>query len=273
MPPPIKTKQVVPGNVASAAVLAVPTPKFVPPRMIINGVEGIGKTTIAAHAPGCAILMAKGETGYLTLLGSGLVPERPAATIDSWEQMTATLDGLLMDDQGVKVLVLDALGGFERLCHEFTCRTAFGGDWGEQGFMAFHRGYALAVNDWIDMLARLDALHKKGMAILLLSHTIIKEFKNPSGSNFDRYMTACHEKTWDVTHKWSDIVLFNTFLIDAAKVDGKVKGKGGTQRMIYTQRTDTYDAKNRYGMPPVLTLTENPQESWSIISKAIKGER
>ncbi|HUW30151.1 MAG TPA: hypothetical protein VM223_00910, partial [Planctomycetota bacterium] len=59
-------------------------PTFQPPRIVLNAVEGWGKTSTAAFSPKPAILMAAGETGYQTLLGAGLVPEVDTAFANSW---------------------------------------------------------------------------------------------------------------------------------------------------------------------------------------------
>ena len=137
--------------------------------------------------------------------------------------------------------------------------------------MSYMRGYDISVLDWVGMLARLDILnHKHGKTILLLGHTSIKGFRNPTGSDFDRYSCSCHAKTWEPTRQWADAVLFGNFLtILENEKAGKGKAIGGTDRLISTERRDTHDAKNRYGMPPELWLSKNPKENWETIWNAI----
>lgn len=272
-PPPPLTAPSSPPLQPSASVpkLAVPKVQFVPPRLVINAVEGWGKTTVGAYAPGSVILMAKGETGYLTLLGSKRVPERPAVLIETWDEVLTLLDSLAENDQGAKVIVLDALNGFERLCHQHVCRQDFGGVWGDKGFLSFHKGYEVAVGEWLEMLGRLDVLHGKGKAILFLSHSTIRPFGNPEGENFDRYEPDCHRKTWGVTNKWADAVLFGKFVTVLDKQGAKVKGIGGKARTLCTERSDAYDAKNRYGMAELIEIPNDHTKAWSIIATAIKG--
>ena len=115
--------------------------RFRPPRIVLNAVEGRGKSSWAAFAPEPAILMAQGETGYETLLGVGLVPQVDAAYVSDWHGLLALLDKMAQVEEPMhKVLALDALGGFERLCHEHVCRRDFGGDWGEKGFSSYQKG-------------------------------------------------------------------------------------------------------------------------------------
>jgi hypothetical protein len=257
---------------AKAPKLEVPTASFAPPRIVLNAVEGFGKTSTAAHAPNPAILMARGESGYLTLLGAKRVPPHPAIMLDSWDETLAMVDSLDEDPQGRQTVVLDALGGFERLCHEKVCKRDFGGDWGEKGFMSFHKGYHQSVGEWLKLIAKLDRLRERhGIAIIFLSHSLVKSFKNPMGEDFDRYIADCHEKTWGVTHKWADAVLFGNFATVVEKKDGKTKGIGGTERRLYSERRDAFDAKNRYGMKPAMVLPDSPLGAWTAIWDEIKG--
>ena len=240
--------------------------------MVFMGVEGFGKTTFAANAPKPAILMARGEAGFRTLRQRELVPDCDAVELETWDETLRMVDSLAdLDNQTV---VLDALGGFERLCHEHVCRRDFAGDWGEKGFQAFMRGYDIAVADWLNLISRLDRLRaKRGVNVVLLSHVKVKNFKNPDGADFDRYTSDCHEKTWSVTHKWADAVLFGKFVTVTQKEGkfGRAKGIGGTERVIYTQRRDAWDAKNRYSLPEQIEVG-GPSDMWPTVWSAIRGE-
>jgi hypothetical protein len=245
-----------------------------PPRLIINAVEGFGKTTIEAYADKPAILMAGGETGYLTLLAAGLVPQVDRVLIPSWTDALAVVDRFIAEDTGHKTLCLDAMGGFERQCHTHVCNRDFGGDWGERGFGSYQKGYDVSVNDWLQLLARLDQLRaRRGMAIIFASHCKVKTFKNPMGADYDRWVSDVHDKTWGATAKWADAVFFGNFftLVEGGKMpDSKTQGRkgkgvGGTQRVMYAQRRDAFDAKNRYGIGESFDIPNDPAQSWAAI--------
>jgi len=243
--------------------------EFKPPRIVLNGVEGWGKTSTSAFAPNPAILMAAGETGYETLLGAGLVPQVDAARVESWQQLLDTLDALA-ENCPYQVLAFDALGGFERLCHEHVCRRDFNGDWGEKGFSSYQKGYDVAVTDWLTFLSKLDRIRERGVTMLLLGHVQIRPFKNPLGEDYDRYVADVHHKTWGVTHKWADAILFGQFRTVLDDMGGaRPKGIGGTDRVLYCQRRDAFDAKNRYGMPDELEVPNDPKLVWPTIWNAI----
>jgi len=251
-------------------IIGIRKAKFQPPRIVLNAVEGWGKTSAAAYTPKPLLLMANGETGYDTLLGVGLVPEIAADVIDNWKDLIALLEKLdAAESLPYKTIILDAMGGFEKMCHTMVCKRDFKGDWGEKGFGAFQRGYGVAVPEWIQMLAKLDRIRTKGVMIILLSHVKIGTFKNPSGNDFDRYAADLDKSTWGITHKWADAVLFGKFVTITEKDKGRSKGIGGVDRILYTEYRDAYDAKNRYGMPDEIDIPNDPTKTWETIWKNI----
>ena len=273
MPPPLaKAAAQKPTNTATSP-LTMREIAFQPPRIVLHAVEGWGKTSTAAFAPDAAIIMARGETGYDTLLGGQRVPQVLATVAETWTDLLGLLDALIAEPSpSCKTLALDAAGGIERLCHEHVCARDFGNDWGERGFSAYQKGYDVAVTDWLAMLNKLDALKGRGVSVVILSHCAVRNFKNPLGADYDRYISDVHNKTWAVTSRWADAVLFGNFLTILDKQDGREKGIGGTERVLYAERRDAYDAKNRYGMPAQMKIPNDPAQVWPTIWSAITGK-
>jgi len=268
-PPPSRAAQSTPKPAVSAPVMSVKPAEFTAPRIVLIGVEGVGKTSTVAYAPGASIIMAGNETGYATLAGVSRAPQIPSAAVTTWEEFNALLDSLA--EAPPSILGIDAMGGLERMCHEFVCNRNFKGEWGETGFASYAKGYDMAVTDWLLMLSKLDRLHKLGTMIIMLAHCKVKPFKNPEGPDFDRYVADVHEKTWAATHRWADAALFMKFetITDSDK-NKRVRGIGGDTRMLYTTRTDARDAKNRYGMPPEIEMPNDPSQMFSTILQYIQ---
>lgn len=244
--------------------------------VVLNAVEGWGKTTMGATAPGSAIVMAGGETGYLTLLDRGLVPERPVFEADHWVALLDQLDVLIRDPGDIRLLVLDALSGLEHLCHSHVCATHYGGDWGEKGFTGFKRGFDVSVSELVKMVSRLDQLKAANVNVLMLSHSFIRPFKNPLGPDFDRYVADVHQKTWGLIHKAADVVLFGNFftVVDTdTKTAKKGKGVGGTVRVLYTERRDAFDAKNRLGLPETIDIPNDATKAWPTLQQHLFPNR
>ena len=112
--------------------------------------------------------------------------------------------------------------------------------------------------------------------MFLLCHTKVKPFKNPEGPDYDRYQPDVHEKTWGLSHKWADCVMFGNFevTVQVDKSDAKKgKGTGGACRLMYTERHAAYDAKNRLGLAPEIEMGSSPAEAWQNFVGAIKAGR
>lgn len=234
------------------------------PIVALNAVEGFGKTTIGAHAPKPLIAMSDNERGYDTLLAHGLVPQVPAVVMDSFTDTLALVRQLTDDPEGIETLVMDATGGFEYLCRKHVCERDFAGDWGESGFASYGKGTAATAREWRLLTAALEQLRdKRNVGVLLLGHVKIESFKNPTGTDYNRYASDLDKSIYGITAKFCDAVLFGTFYqaVDATRAEAKKnvaerRGKvvGEAQRVIVTEKRDGFDAKNRYGLPSEIWL-------------------
>jgi hypothetical protein len=221
--------------------------------------------------------MTRGETGLLPLIESGRIP--PTAHFPEILTWSETLDAIaVLTDQPheYRTLFIDTINGAERLCHEHVCRRDYGGRWGRDGFTSFMQGYEVALADWRDLLDRLDRLRTaRRMGIIALAHSRIATFKNPEGADYDRFVPDLHPKTWALTHKWADAVLFLNFetFVDSDRTELKGKGKGGSRRKLYTQRTAAFDAKNRHGLPAEIDGGRSAAEAWLNLATAMKAAK
>lgn len=251
------------------------------PIVLFNALEGWGKTSLAAHAPSPLILMAPHERGYDTLLSHGLVPQVPAAVVDNWPDALGWVRSLADDTQGVETLVLDAIGGFEHLCREHVCERDFRGDWGESGFAAYGKGYAMVEREWKLLIAAIEHLrNKRDVQVILLGHMRIESFDDPNGPKYNRYACDVHKHVWGLTSKFVDAVLFGKFhqivksdRSNENKSVAEKKGKaiGEAQRVIVTERRDGFDAKNQFSLPGEIWITTDAAgmyaEVWQHINK------
>ena len=248
-----------------------------PNRYILHGVEKIGKTSFAAHAPSPVFLETSGETGLETLIDAGQLKATPHfPEIQTWEQLLSVLETLTNEDHQYRTLVIDTLNGAERLCHEFVCQRDFGNDWGERGFAGYQRGFEVSLAEWRRFLAMLDTLRaQRNMSILTLCHTRITPFSNPEGADYDRYSPDMHRKTWGLCHKWADCVLFLNYETFVNEQDSKKKGKASStqSRVLYTERHAAYDAGNRLGLPPEIDMGSSGAEAWQNFINSLKAAR
>lgn len=248
-----------------------------PNRYAMHAVQGFGKTSFGAYFPKPIFLQSRGETGLETLIEAGMIPETPRfPSCNSWREANDAVDLLTDEDHPYKTLVVDTINGCERLCHEMVCERDFGGEWGDKGFASYQKGPEVAMSEWLLFLQKLDKLRsQRKMTVLLLAHTKVQTFKNPLGTDYDRYQADLNKWTWGATDRWADVVLFGNYeVVVDTKRRNDAKGKASSQRrMIYTERTAAYDAKNRLGLPPEIDMGDSAAEAWANFSGAVKEAR
>lgn len=253
-----------------------------PRRYILHAPEKFGKTSFAAQTPKPIFVQSRGETGLDPLIDSGQIgPTAHFPESGDWLEFLGCIEALLTEDHDMKTLVIDTINGAERLCHEFICAREFGGDWGDKGFASYQKGPEVSLPEWRTLLTMLDRLRvERRMTIFGLCHTKVANYKNPSGPDYDRFQPDMDKRTWALTAKWSDVILFGNFedsvtAIKENKKTGEQKGKGvgGRDRLIYTQKTAAYDAGNRLGLPEEIDMGDSAVEAWANFMAAVKSGR
>ncbi len=242
-----------------------------PSRIIFHGVEGCGKTSSAAHAQKPVFSMTRNESGLLTLIDNGIIgPTDHFPEAFNWYDLLKNIRWLIDHDTGHRTYILDTINGAERLCAEHLCAEKFGGSW--ESFLAYGRGWDQMAQPWLDFLSMLDELRLlRRMAIVCLAHTKVTTFKNPEGDDYDRWTPDMNNRTWGLSHKWADVVLFGNHFTEAKKERGalKAKAKSSDARFLYTMRTAAFDAKNRVGLPPMISMGKDGKEAWGNLRSAM----
>lgn len=228
-----------------SAIRKGPTEK--PPRIVMIGVEGVGKSTAGAGMPDPIFLCA--EDG---LVGPQFA-ETPHYSAASWTDALGFLDWLRTEQHEFKSIVVDTADWLEALAFRHCCERDNKGSIEDYGY---GKGYIVAAEEYRRFLQKLDELNKAGLAVLILTHTQIKAFNNPTGENYDRYEPKLAKQISGLLKEWADAVLFARFEVFTEKAKGAMKAKafGGDNRVVHTTHSAGWDAKNRYGLPEVMPL-------------------
>lgn len=229
-----------------------PTRRVRPPRMVLYGPHGIGKSTFGAMAP--APIFLRIEDG-LDAIDAQAFP--PATTIEEVEQY---IGALIAEEHQFQTLVLDSLDWLEPLIWKRVCQ-----DDGVANIEAvgkgFGKGYTIALKRWQRLLEGLDVLReRRGLGIILLGHAKTKRFDDPASEPYDRYSLDIHDKAAALAEEWADIVAFANYRTSVVTTDTgfnqKVRrGVGGHERLIHLHERPAYRAKTRYALPAELPLS------------------
>ena len=216
-----------------------------PPRIVLYGGAGIGKTFFAAS-------MNK-PIFVLTEDGMGKIEADHFPLSESFEDVLKNLQSLIDNDNDYKTLVVDSLDWLEPLIWDKACQD---NNFKSIESVGYGKGYVEALKYWRIYLNLLNELREKGYTIMQIAHNQIKRFESPEIEAYDRHELKLHRKAADLILEHSDCCFFANFKLGTVQV----KGKGGNmttkavsgERVVYTQEKTAYLAKNRYGLPEVL---------------------
>ena len=220
-----------------------------PPRILMHGVHGVGKTTFAAGADAPVVIMTEDGLGMLK------VPHFPLAT--SYAEVAEALDALLNEDHDFGTVVVDSVDWLEPLIWAEACKR---NGWASIEAPGFGKGYAEALTIWREYLDRLNALRdRKGMVVIQIAHTDIKRFDSPEHEPYDRYVIKLQARAAALLQEHCDVVLFANYRLSIAKADVGFNKKvaralGSGERVLHTAERPAFLAKNRYGLPDTLPL-------------------
>lgn len=232
-----------------------------PPVLVIYGVAGIGKTTLASKAPAPIFIPVEDGLGKLKV-PSFEVPEKFTDVLDA-------VVALGSEKHEYQTVVLDSLSALQPIIWQHCAD--------EHGLPSFSdfsygKGYALAAEAWRKLLAGLLWLRGKGMTIIMVAHNVVEKYQNPSTEPYDRHNVRLHE-TGDgrggarpLVFDAADAVLFCDYEVTTKTTEGewgkeRVRPVGNGERIVYTSDRPVARAKNRFGMPDKLPM------KWEAIAK------
>ena len=139
-----------------------------PPRLMVYGQEGVGKSTFGANAPTPIFIQTEDGLGEIDCAKFPLAK--------SLAEVTSALQALRVEDHAYQTVVIDSLDWLERLIFDEVCRE-FGVRSIEKADGGFGKGYTHALTHWRKVLSLLDELRlKRNMAVILLAHSKVERF-------------------------------------------------------------------------------------------------
>ena len=153
-----------------------------PPRLILYGTEGIGKSTFASHAP--KPIFVPTEDG-LSEIDCERFPL--AKTVD--DVLTALAE-LHVEKHDYQTVAVDSLDWLERLIFDDLCRQ-YNVPSIEKVDGGYARGYTLALTHWRKILDALNRLRTdRGMVVLCIAHAKVEKFEDPECSGLRSLLSA-----------------------------------------------------------------------------------
>jgi len=218
-------------------------------KIVIYGPEGIGKSTLASQFPDPVFIDTEDST-----------KDMDVKRLDKPSSWTMLLDEVrfIRDNPGIcKTLVLDTADWAEQMeIDELLKQNQKNGieDFG------FGKGYTYSAERFGKMLNLMSEVAEKGINVVITAHAQLRKVELPEEMGaYDHWEMKTSKKVAPLIREWADAVLFLNYKVNVINVDnqGAAKGKNkaqGGRRVIHTNHTPFWDAKNRYGMPDELPL-------------------
>ena len=229
-----------------------------PPRVMIYGYEGVGKSTFAASAPKPIFIQT--ENG-LNQISTNKFP-----LAKTWDEVVAQMSAIAEEEHDFQTLVIDSLSGLERLIFAEVCKR-FGVKNIEKADGGYARGYKHALDWWETFLQGLEVIStKRNMMIILIAHVGVQEVKDPESQTYHRTAPRMHHLAEGMISQWCDAVLQakQNFRIQkttegfgSERAIATALGADGGERVIRTVGTAAVIAKNRFGLPEYMPLDFN----------------
>lgn len=223
-----------------------------PPRIMIYGSEGVGKSTFGASAPGAIFIQTEDGLGEINCKKFPL-----AHTIS---EVISELTALRDEPHDFQTVVVDSADWLERIIFDEVCRE-YGVRSIEKADGGYGKGYTHALTHWRKVINLLQELRdKRNMMVILVAHAKVERFEDPENAAYDRYTPRLHKHAASLIAEWVDAVLFanKKFRVTKDSNDRSIAapiGADGGERIIRTVGSPACIAKNRYGLPSELPLS------------------
>jgi hypothetical protein len=211
-------------------------------RVVLYGVESVGKSTFAAQFPKPLFLDIEQGTSHLDV---------DRCDINSWKQLTDSLTEARSTDY--QTIVIDSADWAERLCVEDLLATSKKTSIEDFGY---GKGWVMIAERISRMLTSIDALIDVGKHVVLVAHSRIVKFEAPDAlAPYDRYELKLSKQCSPLLKEFADELWFLRFKTKVSTTDtGRGKGLGGKERVMLTTHSAAYDAKTRSGLAEELPM-------------------
>jgi hypothetical protein len=173
-----------------------------PPRLLVYGTPGIGKSTMGSQAPNPVFVPTEDGLDEIDCAKFPL-----AATLD---EVLAALAELGTQPHDFETVVLDSLDWLERLiwdrvCAEFSVKSIEKADGG------YARGYTHALTHWREVIDSLNLLRsQRGMVVVLIAHAKVEKFEDPEAPPYadqirNRLEKSLHKRAKELGYKLTKV--------------------------------------------------------------------
>jgi hypothetical protein len=239
--------------------------------IIFYGTEGVGKTSLALQFKKEISVLSVNENGYANLEMVGDIPDGCDNTdIESWPELIKYVKAA----KDYSTLVIDSMSGLQQLMADYILKQHYHDkDDPQKAFASFSEGYRCHAPFYAEQLCNeLTYLNTRGVNTILIGHSKMEVVKNPTGNDYNA--TVIDMESWPraVFKKWASAIIYMTLDLEVAvtktwkgkPTEGKAKAdlESESERIMYTTKHPSHEAKNLLKLPPYIYMGESPEEAY-----------
>lgn len=222
-----------------------------PPRILVYGQAGVGKSTWASEWPKPLFIDAERRTEHLDVA---------RIEVDTWDEIMGIMGELSKQAEAgarpYETIIFDTVDHMEHLLFSKLCSDAgvqsiedVGGGYG--------KGYTMALVQWRRFINGLEYMRNRGLTCILLAHGQVKQFQNPEGENYDRWQLKMNAKAADYLREKMDLVGFASYedRVTKRSASDKAKATSAGERVIKFSHSPAYESKPGLNVAPKVKMT------------------
>ena len=211
-------------------------------KVVLYGVEGIGKSTFASQFPNPVFIDTEGSTSNMNV--------QRLDNPNSWQMLIDEVN-YVKQTKICSTLIIDTADWAETLANQHI--IARNGITSIED-LGYGKGYTMVKEEFGKLLNLLSELTDDGINVVVTAHAELKKKEEPDQMGaYDRYQLKLSRQCAPLLKEWSDMVLFANYETTIV-TDSKTKSKKATggQRVMFTTHHPAWDAKNRHNLPEKL---------------------
>lgn len=221
------------------------------PRIVLYGMEGIGKSTFSANMPNPIFIQTEDGLSNIDCASFPLAK--------SFQDVLEQLDAVATEKNDFQTVVVDSLDWLERLVFEAVSNEA---KVESIESIPFGKGYVFALSYWKNFLDVCTKLHEQNKIILFTAHAVAEDYSDPEVSGLKRFTPRLHKTARSLISEYVDVILL------ATRKYGAARGEKENPRVIRSESTPYQVAKSRYSIP-----NEMPLEASILIGNIIDSQK
>jgi AAA domain len=233
----------------------------IPPLLLIYGVPGVGKSSMALECP---------DTVYIQIS-----PEAPPENVEafgfgeltSYQEVVEAMKSLFLEPHNFKHVVFDSLDSLEPLIWQEACKR---NNWTTIETPGYGAGYTAANYVWHEFVALCEKLRRgRGLAVTWLARAKAENHEEPGFQTYKRYTIRLHKGGHGILTGAAGGVMFINTKVTVKETDAGFNRKeahveGGGTRWLFTDGRPAFEAKNRFNMPDQIALPKG--KAWAAIA-------